>query len=77
MSTLDQMSSGCFASTRCVRPSKVGKRSPQAKRPLNGVQTLGWVTVESRGVRALSVRTTTAEQCVAIHSILNEFVCAD
>ena len=76
MSTLDQMSSGCFASTRCVRPSKVGKRNA-VKRPLNGVQTLGWVTVESRGVRALSVRTTTAEQCVAIHSILNEFVCAD
>ena len=33
----------------CDTPPKVGKRSPQAKRPLNGEQTLRWVTVESRG----------------------------
>jgi len=32
----------------CVRLPKVGKR-PQVKRPLNGEQTLRWVTVESRG----------------------------
>ena len=38
----------------CDTLPKVGKRSPQAKRPLNGVQTLGWVTVESRGCVGLT-----------------------
>lgn len=39
---------------RCVRPSKVGKRSQlAAKCPLNGEQALRWVTVESREAREL------------------------
>ena len=40
---------------RCVRPSKVGKRSQlAAKCPLNGEQALRWVTVESQGELAAS-----------------------
>jgi len=38
----------------CVRLPKVGKRSPQVKRPLNGEQTLRWVTVESQGSKGSS-----------------------
>ena len=38
----------------CDTPPKVGKRSPQAKRPLNGEQTLRWVTVESQGSKGSS-----------------------
>ena len=61
----------------CDTLPKVGKRSPQAKRPLNGVQTLGLVTVESQGRRIVVGQN---HDCEAVRSnsfFLNEFVCAD